>query len=122
AWGWHKTPQLYTNEAPARVAARHEAAAWIAATSRPDDVLFAYDPLYIEAWQLAPQQVSRLVVPRADAKLAYRTLVHTRKPLGRGVWIFDASDTNNRNRSLEIPLQLPSPPNGFEGRTFGPFL
>jgi hypothetical protein len=45
-----------------------------------------------------------------------------KKPLGRGVWIFDASDTNNYEQKLTIPLRRPSPIGAFEARVFGPFL
>ena len=121
AWGWDRTPPLYTGEPGVRIAARHAAAAWLAATSRPDDVLLGYDPLHLEAWEQGGR-VSRLVVPRADSRLALRTLQSARKPLGRGVWVFDASDTNNFVRSLEIPLRYPVPPDGFEARVYGPFL
>src|SRR5262245_25956500 len=38
AWAWHKTPALFERENPVRVDARHAAAAWLGATSRPDDV------------------------------------------------------------------------------------
>jgi hypothetical protein len=66
--------------------------------------------------------VSRIVVPRADPKLALATLLDERRPLGRGVWVFDASDTNNFTRSLEIPLRFPTRKHRFEARVFGPFL
>lgn len=121
AWGNERTPQLYSGESSVRVAARGEAAAWLAETSRPDDVLFGYEPLYLQAWERGGR-VSRLVVPRADAKLAYRTLVEARKPLGRGVWVFDASDTTNYVRKLSIPLRFPEPSEAFEARAWGPFL
>jgi len=121
AWGWHKTPQLYRGEAGARIAARHAAAAWLARTMRPNDVLFGYEPLFLEAWERGGD-VPRLVVPRADSKLAFKTLLATPKPLGRGVWIFDASDTNNVERALTIPVRVPKPRTAFEARTFGPFL
>ena len=43
-------------------------------------------------------------------------------PLGRGVWVFDASERNNVRRRLEIEQRLPDPATPFEGRIFGPFL
>jgi hypothetical protein len=121
AWGWHRTPELYTRETGARVVARRAAAAWLARTTRPSDVLLGYDPLFLEAWQRGGT-VPRLVLPRADSRLAFKALLGARKPLGRGVWIFDASDPNNAVRSLTIPLRLPDPPEAFEARRFGPFL
>ena len=77
AWGWHKTPALFKRENPVRVSARHKAADWLAATSRPDDVLFAYEPLYLAAWERGGSAVSRTIVPRADPKLALQTLRET---------------------------------------------
>jgi hypothetical protein len=122
AWGWQKTPQLYTGEPSARVVARHEASAWLAQTARPNDVLFGYDPLFLQAWQRARGRFPSLVLPRADAKLTLRALEHATKPLGRGVWVFDASDTNNKDRHLSVPLRIPEPRSEFEARAYGPFL
>jgi hypothetical protein len=121
AWAWDKTPALFEGEPPARLAARDAAAAWLADTGRSDDLFFGYDPLHLGAWE-RNKRVSRNVVPRADPKLALETLLETRRPLGRGVWIFDASDTNNFEPSLEIPLRLPRPASAFEARVYGPFL
>jgi hypothetical protein len=102
------------------VAARAAAAEWLAATSRPDDVLFGYDPLFLEAWR-GGGDLSRSVVPRADPRLALQAL-QSAEPLGRGVWIFDASDTGNRLRTLAVPNRRPAPREAYETRTFGPFL
>jgi hypothetical protein len=121
AWGWHKTPALFKRENPVRVSARHKAADWLAATSRPDDVLFAYEPLYLAAWERGGSTVSRTIVPRADPKLALQTLRETR-PLGRGVWVFDAGDNNNYVKRTTIELRLPFPHSDFEGRVYGPYL
>ncbi len=120
-WGEQKTPQLYGGESEVRVHARAEASAWLARTSRPDDVLFGYDPLFLQAWERGGD-VSRIVIPRADPHLAFDALRRAPKPLGRGVWIFDASDTNNFSRRMSIRLRSPYPPSAFEVRTFGPFL
>ena len=120
AWGWSRTPELYHGEAAARIAAREAAASWLAKTSRPDDVLFGYDPLFLQAWRDGGA-LSRSVVPRADSRLALRAL-ESAEPLGRGVWVFDASDTGNRIRRLEVPNRPPRPREMFETRTFGPFL
>jgi hypothetical protein len=122
AWGWHKTPALFKRENPVRVTARQRAASWLAKTSRPDDVLFAYEPLYLAAWERGRSAVSRLVVPRADPKLALETLREARKPLGRGVWVFDAGDNNNYVKRTRIELRLPFPHSRFEGRVYGPYL
>jgi hypothetical protein len=120
AWGRHKTPLLYKGEPSARVAARDAASAWLAATSRPNDVLFGYDPLYLGAWE-RKRTFSALTVPRADPRLAARTL-RTGRPLGRGVWVFDASDTNNVVQRETIPLRVPYPAARYEARVYGPFL
>jgi hypothetical protein len=121
AWGIHRTPELYRGEAGAHIAARAAAAKWIAATAEPDDVLFGYEPLYMQAWDNGGK-VSTLVIPRADHKLALRALLGARKPLGHGVWIFDASDTTNVVRRQEIPLISPEPESDFAVRAFGPFM
>ncbi len=120
AWAWHRTPPLFTWEPDARQAARAEASAYLAQTSRRDDVLFGYDPLFLGAWE-RDGGFARLVVPRADADLAARTL-RRNEPLGRGVWVLDASDTNNAARALEIALLSPEPADAFVTRRFGPFL
>jgi len=122
AWGWHKTPALFKRENPVRVHARADAADWLAATSSPDDVLFAYEPLYLAAWERDRSGVSRLVIPRADPKLALETLDEARKPLGRGVFVFDAGDNNNYVKRTRIDLRLPFPRSEFEGRVYGPYL
>jgi hypothetical protein len=121
AWGWDKTPVLYEGEPPARVEARHAASAWLASNSRRDDVLFGYEPLYLGAWERDRSGFSKTVVPRADAKLALDSL-RAAPALGRGVWVFDASDTNNFTQSMEIPLRYPTRKARFEARVFGPFL
>ena len=121
AWGWHRTPELYRGEATAHVHARAAASAWLAATARPDDVLFGYEPLYMQAWGKGGK-VSKLVIPRADYKLALTTLESARKPLGQGVWVFDASDTTNGVRRPTIPLLYPEPTADFRADAFGPFL
>ena len=122
AWAWHKTPALFQGENPVRVDTRRAAAEWLGATSRPDDVLFAYEPVYLAAWERHRSSVSRTVVPRADPKLALQALDDAHKPLGRGVWAFDAGDNNNAVKRTRIELRLPFPRSEFEGRAFGPFL
>jgi len=122
AWGWQKTPMLFTGEPKARIVARHAASDWVAQRAQPDDVLFGYEALWLEAWERS-HRVSRVVVPRADGKLAFDALRKARKPLGHGVWLFDASDTTNGDaQQLTIPLRLPDPPGEFEARVWGPFL
>jgi Dolichyl-phosphate-mannose-protein mannosyltransferase len=121
AWGWDKTRPLYDGEARERVEAREAASSWLAADARRDDVLFGYEPLYLGGWERARSDFSRTVVPRADAKLALDSL-RSARALGRGVWVFDASDTNNFVRRMSIPLRYPRPREDFEARVFGPFL
>jgi hypothetical protein len=122
AWGWHKTPALFDRENPVRVDARGAAATWLAATSRRDDLLFAYEPLYLAAWERNRSGVSRTIIPRADPKLALETLEQTKKPLGRGVFVFDAGDNNNYVKKTHVELRLPFPRSEFEGRAYGPYL
>jgi hypothetical protein len=120
AWAWHRTSPLFDWEPDARQAARAEAETWLAATSRPDDVLFGYEPLYLGAWERNPS-FPTTVVPRADARLALRTLRRAGS-LGRGVWVLDASERNNIRPRLEIDYRVPKPAAAFDVRVFGPFL
>lgn len=120
SWAWHRTAPLFTWEPDQRQAARAEASAWLATTSRPSDILFGYDPLFLGAWE-RNADFSRIVIPRADAVLALRVLErHT--PVGRGVWVFDASKRNNVKARLEIDRVTPTPTVLFQAKAFGPFL
>jgi len=121
SWASHRTPQLFNWEPNKRQATRAEAERFLAETSRPDDVLFGYEPLYLGAWE-RNHDFPDVVVPRADAALALRTLDRDPKPLGRGVWILDASERNNLKPRLEIENRDPGPPGMFERRVYGPFL
>jgi hypothetical protein len=120
AWTRQRTPALVNGESRARVAARAQASAWLAATSRPDDILFGYEPIFLGAWE-RNHRFPRTVVPRADAVLALRTL--QRAPsLGRAVFILDGGDPNNRAPVKVFDPSVPNPEAAFEARAFGPFL
>ena len=121
SWASYRTPQLFNWEPNKRQATRAQAERFLAETSRPDDVLFGYEPLYLGAWE-RNHEFPDIVVPRADAVLALRTLDRDPKPLGRGVWILDASERNNLRPRLEIENRDPGPPGLFERRVYGPFL
>jgi hypothetical protein len=121
AWADHKTPLLFDGEPSTRVEARAAASAWLARTARPNDVLFGYDPLFLGAWE-RNGGLTETVVPRADPRLALSVLRAAPKPLGHGIWVFDASDTNNFSPKLTIPLRMPRPASAFEARVWGPFL
>ena len=121
AWAWDKTPELFEWEPTARQEARADAAAYLAATIGRRDVLLGYDPLFLQAWERSPD-VPAAGLPRADADLALHDLLQLERPLGRGVWIFDASKTTNAERSLEIRRAAPRPAAAFVVRDFGPFL
>ncbi len=88
AWAWHRTPALFEGEPSASREARTEAAAWLAATSRPGDVLHGYNPIFLEAWERDRSFPGR-VVPRADAGLALEEL--SAAPPGRGVWVVEGA-------------------------------
>jgi hypothetical protein len=122
-WTYTKTPALVTGDPGARIEGRTDASAWLAATSRPDDIYFGYEPVYLGGWE-RNREVGRIVIPRADAKLAAARLVALQKPLGRGVWVFDAYDTNNCPcaRRLDIEERAPWPAERYEVRAFGPYL
>jgi hypothetical protein len=120
AWGWHRTPWMYGGEPEVRKAAREQAAAWLAATSRPDDVAFGYEPLYLDALEDGAP-LGKVIVQRADAGLALDTLSETEKPLGRGLWIFDATDQLDASKQ-RFTVSSVSPGPQFDVRAFGPFL
>jgi hypothetical protein len=121
AWAWERTPPLFEWEPDARQAARSEAGAYLAARSRSDDILFGYEPLWLDGWTREPG-FPRTVLPRADATLALRQLRRGERPLGHGVWVIDGSDTGNAEHTLAIEERSPSPAAAFEVRAFGPFL
>jgi hypothetical protein len=120
AWAWQRTPPLFEWEPDRRQTARAEAEDWLASGGRPDDVLFGYEPLFLGAWE-RNRDFSAVVVPRADSVLALRVL-RERAPLGRGVWVLDASKRNNVAARLEIERRTPVPAGAFETVAFGPFL
>ncbi len=120
-WAWNRTPQLFEWEPNKRQATRAQAEEFLATTSRPDDLLFGYEPLFLGAWE-RNADFSDVVVPRADSALALRAVRRAPRPLGRGVWILDASERNNLKPRLEIENREPSPADTFETRAFGPFL
>jgi hypothetical protein len=121
AWAFDKTPELFNWEPAVREEARADAAAYLAATSEPNDVLLGYDPLFIQAWE-RNGDFPLVTLPRADADLALHNLLDLERPLGHGVWVLDASKTTNHVRSLQIPLRSPRPASAFDVRAFGPFL
>ncbi len=120
-WAWQRTPPLFEWEPNKRQATRAEAEEFLAATSRPDDLLFGYEPLYLGAWE-RNHDFPDTVLPRADTTLALRVIQRQPRPLGRGVWVLDASERNNLRPRLEIENRDPGPPGMFETHVFGPFL
>jgi hypothetical protein len=121
AWARHKTPLLFDGEPASELTARDAAADWLARSGRTDDVLFGYEPLYLGAWERR-RELRQEVVPRADPSLALDVLRRVPRPLGRGVWVFDASDTNNFTPRQSIDLVYPRPAKGFEAQAWGPYL
>jgi hypothetical protein len=120
-WADAKTPPLFHGEPSAQQHARTQAAAWLASTGRPDDVLLGYEPLYLVAWE-RNSSLSHHTLPRADPKLLASALQSLPTPVGRGVWVFDADDTTNPVRRSRIKLVAPQPAHAFEARAFGPYL
>ncbi len=120
-WADQKTPPLFNGDPAGQSAARDQAARWLAAGARPDDVLLGYEPVYLRAWE-DRRSFSRHALARADPKLLADALKQVPEPLGRGVWVFDASDTTNVRERQTIRFELPQPASAFEGRTFGPYL
>jgi hypothetical protein len=120
-WAHQKTPQLFDGDPAGQASARDAAAAWLASTSRRDDVLLGYEPVFLRAWE-RNRSFSDHVLPRADPALFAAALKEIRPPLGRGVWVFDASDTTNAAQRATIAFVLPKPASQFEGRVYGPYL
>jgi Dolichyl-phosphate-mannose-protein mannosyltransferase len=120
-WAHAKTPPLFDGNPASQVHAREAAASWLASTYRQSDVLLGYEPVFLEAWQME-RSFSRHALPRADPKLLAAALKDVPEPIGRGVWVFDASDTTNATQRSTIPFALPLPRSAFEGRAYGPYL
>ncbi len=116
-----KTPELFDGDPAGEARARDAAAAWLATTSRPDDVLLGYEPVFLRAWE-RNRSFSDQVLPRADPSLFADALNGIRDSLGRGIWVFDASDTTNARQRSTIRLELPQPASAFEGHVYGPYL
>jgi hypothetical protein len=120
-WAHAKTPPLFDGDPPREAQARADAALWLASSGRPDDVLLGYEPVYLLAWE-QNRSFSKYALPRADPKLFESALQRVPQPLGRGVWVFDASDTTNPWERQTIRFTLPSPASDFEGHVYGPYL
>jgi hypothetical protein len=120
-WAHDKTPQLFDGSPRVQLQGRNAAAAWLAATARPDDVLLGYEPIFLRAWE-RNRSFSDDALPRADPALFADALRRVPLPLGRGIWVFDASDTTNEHQRDTIPLVFPRPAAAFEARVYGPYL
>ena len=120
-WAHAKTPQLFDGNPARQVRARDTAAAWLASTARSSDVLLGYAPVFLRAWE-RNRSFSDEVLPRADPALFTAALRHVPLPIGRGVWVFDASDTTNARQLQTIRLVFPRPAAAFEARVYGPYL
>jgi hypothetical protein len=120
-WTHEKTPPIFDGDPPGEAQARDAAGAWLASTYRPSDVLLGYEPVYLQAWE-QNRSFSGHTLPRADPALLASTLKDIPEPLGRGVWVFDASDTTNVKERQTIRYALPTPQAAFEARVYGPFL
>ena len=110
AWGWDKTPPALRGRALRAIEARKAASAWLAADARPDDVLFGYEPALPR--RLGARAHGLLETPSCPGptRSSRSPLYGRRAALGRGVWVFDASDTNNFTQSMHDPAALPDAP------------
>ena len=95
AWGWHKTPALFKRENPVRVHARARGR-----RLARRDVPPRRRPLRLRAAlprRLGARRLGRLAHRRPPRRPEARSqaLEEATKPLGRGVWVFDAGDNNN---------------------------
>jgi hypothetical protein len=120
-WAERKVPTLFDGDPPGEALARDSAASWLVAGARSDDVLLGYEPVYLRAWE-QDRSFSRYALPRADPDLLAKALKDVPEPLGRGVWVFDASDTTNVWERQTIRYAVPRPASAFEARAYGPYL
>ena len=120
-WAHAKTPQLFDGSPAGQVRARDAAAAWLASTAQANDVLLGYSPVFLRAWE-EKRSFSDDVLPRADPALFADALKQLQLPLGRGVWVFDASATTNARQLQTISLVIPRPAHAFDAHVFGPYL
>ena len=118
----HKTRTLYVGEPPLRTSSRDGGVD----VARGDEQAERH-PLRLRP--ALPRRVGAeprvLAAPSCRARTrSSRCTCSTSapKPLGRGVWVLDASDNNNFTPRLHIPLRYPRPASKFEARVFGPFL
>jgi hypothetical protein len=120
-WTHEKTPPIFDGDPPGEAQARDGAAGWLASTYRSSDILLGYEPVYLQAWE-RNRSFSGHTLPRADPALLASALKDIPEPLGRGVWVFDASDTTNVKERPTIRYALPKPHAAFEARVYGPYL
>ena len=119
AWGLDRTRWLYTGEPERRTEARGTRPRGSRRLGRADDVLLGFEPTYLDAWEEGAP-FGDIFIPRADPKLALEALEDADQPLGRGVWVLDASDELDQDRvRLTIPLRSParSSNHGRSGRS-----
>ena len=122
AWGWHKTPALFKRENPVRVDARADAAAWLAATSRPDDILFAYEPLYLAAWE-HNRRASRARSSPAPIRSSPSRRSTTRRSRSAAASSSSTPATTTTTSSgRRSSYACRSRAREFEGRVYGPYL
>ena len=115
AWGWHKPRALRRR---ARTYTRARTGAWLAATSRSDDVPLGYEPPYLDADGGAPIR-GRVLRPRADPR---PLLAHwwRREPARTRVWA--STRPTSRMRTSAAHHSRPLPGEEYETRASGPFL
>ena len=118
----HNTRTLYVGEAPLRTSSRERGVDVARGDEQAERHPLRLRPALPRRVGAEPRRSRTIVVPRADTKLALHVLYQQPKPLGRGVWVLDASDNNNFTPRLHIPLRYPRPASRFEARVFGPFL
>ena len=90
------------------------------ATSRPDDVLFGYEPLYLGAWE-RNRSFPTTVVPRADPRLALQTIERAAGSGAASGYSTRASGTTSA-RDSRSTTGCRHPRRLSKARAFGPFL
>ena len=107
SWAWHRTPQLFVGPNKASRPAPRPRTSWRRRAGRT--ISCSGTNTVLGAWE-RNKSFPDVVLPRADAVLALKKLERQPKPLGRGVWILDASERNNLKPRLEMENRDPGPP------------
>ena len=120
AWAHAPHAAALRRRAAVARAARETASRWLAATSPAETTSCSATTRSSSAPGSDGGDVSRTVVPRADAALALTVLRDARSRSAAASVVFDASDTNNWRQRLYVGALSPLPPRRLRGALLGP--